>query len=88
MKGAVLDKVSRKEFDAHCEANLKTDHKLDRLMPLAELIPTLKRIAEDEQSKRWLAKRIVSFLKITAIIIGSMVAVIGIVWQLIKELRK
>ena len=77
--------VSRKEFDEHCEANLQTDHKLDKLMPLAELIPTLKQIVEDEQAKRWLAKRIITFLKIAGIIVGSLAAVFGIIWAIIKK---
>lgn len=88
MKGAILEQVSRKEFDNHCKVNIKTDKKLDKLMPLAELIPVLKTIANDEQSKRWLAKRIINFLKIAGIIIGSAMAITGIIWQIIKEIRK
>ena len=80
--------VSQKEFAEHCKLNLQTDHKLDKLMPLTELIPTLKIIVEDEKGKRWLAKRIVNFLKIAGIVIGSAGAIFWILWAIIKEFRK
>jgi len=57
-------------------------------MPLTELIPTLKQIVEDEKAKRWLAKRIVNFLKIAGIVIASLATIFGILWTIIKELRK
>jgi len=61
---------------------------IKKLLPLVELIPTLNEIVEDEKSKRWLAKRIVSFLKIAGIIIGSLAAIFGIGFAIMKEVRK
>jgi len=83
-----LAEITRKEFEDHCAENQRTSEKLDKLMPLTELIPTLKIIVEDEKAKRWLAKRIVNFLKISGIIIGTFATVFGIIWAIIKELRK
>jgi len=61
---------------------------IEKLLPLVSLIPTLNDIVEDEKSKRWLAKRIVNYLKITGIIIGSLAAIFGIGFAIMKEVRK
>lgn len=84
----VEDFVSHAEFRKHCDDNKVTGHKIDKLMPLAELIPVLQEIVNDEQSKRWLAKRVLNFLKIAGIVLGMMAATFGIIWQIIKEIRK
>ena len=71
--------VSQKEFQDHCKANSLTDKKLDQLMPLVDLIPTLELISEAQKVQTFMAKRLARAIGIwagvAAILAGSITAI-------------
>jgi hypothetical protein len=83
------DTVSQEEFNAHCEANLLTDQKLDQIMWLADddIKLTMKQIIKDKQGETWLSKKVANGLKIIGIALGIISVVFSIIWTLMRRER-
>lgn len=69
--------VTQIEFRDHCKANAETDKKLDKLMPLVDLIPTLQEIVESQKANVIVAKKVLRF-------VGYASAVIGLIYLIFK----
>ena len=70
-----MSNVSQKEFLEHCRQNDITAKKLDQLMPLVDLIPTLNEIVEEKKAATLVGKKIIRVIGYTAAIIGILYAI-------------
>lgn len=52
------------------------------------LIPTLKKIVEQEEAKTWLSIKLANGLKIAGIIIGIIGGIFAICWNVWNEVKK
>ena len=77
------DAVSQDEFHAHCKSNEETDKKLEKLLPLAKLIPVLESIVKEKESMTFISKRILKIVTYTATIIGLILGLLEL-WKRIK----
>ena len=66
--------VSKNDFLIHCKSN---DKNFERLMPLADLIPTLESIVEEKRLQTLMAKKIVRAIGVIATIVGTIAAVLA-----------
>lgn len=78
----------RDKLEIHCKQNkvrdeliddrdAKTEKKIDRLMPLVDLIPTLESIVEDQKAMTIVSKKILR-------IVGYISAVIGLLYLVFR----
>lgn len=72
-----MDNISRDEFNLHCRENSETTNKLDQLMPLVELIPTLKEIVQSQKATVIVAQRVLRF-------VGYLSAIIGLIYLIFR----
>ena len=77
------DSVSQDEFHAHCKSNEETDKKLEKLLPLAKLIPVLESIVKEKESMTFISKRILRIVTYIATIIGLILGLLEL-WKRIK----
>jgi len=77
------DTVSQDEFHAHCKSNEETDKKLEKLLPLAKLIPVLESIVKEKESMTFISKRILRIVTYIATIIGLILGLLEL-WKRIK----
>ena len=71
------DPITRDEFESHCEANLQTDKKLDKLMPLANLIPIIEEIVESQKFQTQLSKKIARGIGVFALVVSIIAGVLA-----------
>lgn len=79
------------QFEQHCEdrtaIDLSVNQKIDRLMPLVELIPILQEIAETQKVNQAMNKRFSGIARIVLTIGGVITAIYAII-SLIFRLEK
>lgn len=72
-----MDSVTRDQFIEHCRENERTAEKLDQLMPLVDLIPTLKEIVQSQKANVIVAQKVLR-------VVGYLSAIIGLVYLIFK----
>jgi hypothetical protein len=68
--------ITQTQFKEHCKENQVTADQLKRLMPLADLIPTLKEIVEEKKSMTFVGKKILKIIGYAAAVVGLMISII------------
>lgn len=68
--------ITQAQFAEHCKENQVTADQLKKLMPLADLIPTLKEIVEEKKSMTFVGKKILKIIGYVAAVIGLMISII------------
>lgn len=68
--------ITQKQFADHCRENEETAAQLEKLMPLADLIPTLKEIVEEKKSMTFVGKKILKIIGYVAAVVGLMISII------------
>jgi len=75
--------VKKSEFEIHCKANELTAAKLEKLMPLVDLIPTLKEIVDEKKSMTFASKKILKIITFLAAAVGLIIGLL----ELFKRMR-
>ena len=87
-------KITEKEFQEHCKDNYTgfklakenrqaIEKKLDKLMPLVDLIPTLEDIAENQKAMTVVGKKVMKVIGVIATILG----LIYLIFRFWKEIK-
>lgn len=76
-----MEHVTRAQFEKHCKENQETSAKLEKLMPLANLIPTLNDIVEEKKALSLISKTVLKW-------IGIVLSIGLFIWQIIRETRR
>lgn len=71
------DPITQKQFADHCRENEETAAQLEKLMPLADLIPTLNEIVDNQKATVYMGRK---FLRI----IGTVSAIIGLAYLIVQ----
>lgn len=76
-----IQQVEREKFND--KRNLQVDAKLDKLMPLADLIPSLTEIVENQKANVIVGRKVLKVVTIIGVVIGLVWSIIR-VWKEIK----
>ena len=77
------DLVSHSQFLKHCRDNDKQSEQIAKLMPLAELIPTLEEIVENQRAMTFVAKKVLKIVGYIAAVVGLIIAILEL-WKRVK----
>lgn len=73
----MTEPITRLEFKTHCKENQVTSARLEKLMPLVDLIPTLQEIVENQKATIYMGRKILKW-------IGYISAAIGLLYLILK----
>jgi len=68
--------ITQQEFVAHCKENKKTDDKLEKLMPLADLIPALEEIVENQRAMTLVGRKALRIIGYIAAVVGMIIGIL------------
>lgn len=86
-----MDKpITQKQFQDHCRENevtaaiaVDTADKLERLMPLVDLIPTLNEIVENQKATVYMGRKVLRMISYISAVIGLLYLIFQF-WKAVK----
>ena len=86
-----MDKpITQKQFQDHCGENevtaaiaVDTADKLERLMPLVDLIPTLNEIVENQKATVYMGRKVLRMISYISAVIGLLYLIFQF-WKAVK----